>query len=1361
MTTKTNQILNSMGLEELKRLAREKKQKKAQLMEESRCSTTEPKRKIFPLTNAQKSIWTLEQFLEDNKAYNNPLAITCQIDYEFEPDRVEHALMKMVNNHNIFRTTIRVVDGEPCQCVDSQINFGFGFDDITSMPEELRNHWVIRVAREEGRKNFDLTNGPLFRWRMVKTQPGEYVIMLTFHHIISDGWTVSLCFKEFMSIYFGQTVDHAAQFTDYALKENRWFEKGEYEQGLNYWRDKLSGVQGVLELATDYPRPDTLNFEGSYVGHLLDADFCHQLQFCAAKQGATTFHLMLAAYLLLLHKYSHQNDIVIGVPFANRGDVQTQEMMGLFMNTLPLRFNFNDNCPLSAVIEAAKTESKEAIAYQNVPFNRILDVVDYSRDARVNPLYQAVLTYQVYPHSRTNPWFTYSPLKVDYGVSKLDLNLWIEEDGDSLLCTFNYSTALFERATVQRMLRDLHTILAALVENPHQSIQALSLVTEDERQFLLKKCLPTEASKWLPVHHQFEQQALACPEGVAVRCEGRELSYANLNERAIQLAVQLVSQGVSHGEPVAILMEKSEHSVVAILAILKAGGCYLPIDMNLPEFKIDFILSDAKVKRILLVGEVPIALKAMATQSSIDWIDILKTETSSTSPTLTHHPDNLDDGPAYIIYTSGSTGAPKGVCVYHSQLSHYCRAIAPVLGQTHGARYGLMSSFSTDLAHTMLFPSLVGQGELEIVTNGLLESPEKLASYLKDKPLDCMKITPTHLSALLNVANAQHLLPERKLVLGGERLPISLIKKVKALKPNCEMVNHYGPTECTVGVTTLTISEDVAGLEFQVAPIGQALDGSHVLVLDANQQLLPAGLPGEICIGGAQLASGYLGLDEQTQRHFIPHPYCPGERLYRTGDKGRLLADGNLEYLGRLDRQVKVRGYRVELAEIEQALGQIANVEQVAVVQQQKAGAHRLVAYVVADNTGVQEEIKAELRLQLPAYMQPEVWMWIDSMPVTASGKINYQALPVAILNTRTAACAHPKNQTQARLLTLFQQALNNQWVGIEDDFFNLGGNSISALKLLIEVNKAFSTTLTLGQILENSSVTRLSRLFEQVFDSVEYGSSIVMLNRGNPQHKPTLLLIHPAGGNVLCYDELVKGLSKEYPIYGVQVADFQGLAEYNRQVTTLAEHYVKQLGELAERSELVIGGWSLGGTIAFEMACQVQALTGNQPKVLVFDQPAPQVNVDNSASMAEHDRLAYFAHKVELLTGTSFDTSGPQLAKMSQAERTQVFLTGFRKANLVPDNISAEDFQYFLAILQAHMKATDEYQGQLYSGSVVVVEAEEILIGRTRLKEIGLGWQAYSEQPLTVLLAKGDHISMMNASHIGDFATRLQEVLL
>ena len=341
MTTKTHKILQSMGIEELKRLAREKKNSKAQLTKAN--PTSDNNRKIFPLTDAQKSIWALEQYQKGNKAYNNPLAVTCHIDHEFSPDRLQDTLNKMADRHNIFRTKIRIVDNEPCQYIDDKVTMDAGFDDISSMPEEEKHYWIMQVAKEEGCKSFDLENGPLFRWRMVKTQPGEYVVMLTFHHIISDGWTVSLCFLEFMKTYFGHGNEQAPQFTEYALDQSLYFEQGKYQKGIEYWSDKLTGAEGILDIATDHPRPDTMSFTGSYVSKFLSGDFCQKLQSAAAKQGATTFHLMLAAYQLLLHKYSGQQDIIVGVPFANRLDAKTQDMLGLFMNTLPLRFQLDSH----------------------------------------------------------------------------------------------------------------------------------------------------------------------------------------------------------------------------------------------------------------------------------------------------------------------------------------------------------------------------------------------------------------------------------------------------------------------------------------------------------------------------------------------------------------------------------------------------------------------------------------------------------------------------------------------------------------------------------------------------------------------------------------------------------------------------------------------------------------------------------------------------------------------------------------------------------------------------------------------------------------------------------------------------------
>ncbi|WP_114784261.1 non-ribosomal peptide synthetase [Vibrio tetraodonis] len=1363
MTTKTHKILQSMGIEELKRLAREKKNSKTQLTKAN--PTSDNNRKIFPLTDAQKSIWALEQYQKGNKAYNNPLAVTCHVDHEFSPDRLQDTLNKMADRHNIFRTKIRIVDNEPCQYVDDKVTMYAGFDDISSMPEEEKHHWIMQVAKEEGCKSFDLENDALFRWRMVKTQSSEYVVMLTFHHIISDGWTVSLCFLEFMKTYFGHGNEQAPQFTEYALDQSLYFEQGKYQKGIEYWSDKLSGAEGILDIATGHPRPDTMSFAGSYVSKFLSGDFCQKLQSAAAKQGATTFHLMLAAYQLLLHKYSGQQDIIVGVPFANRLDAKTQDMLGLFMNTLPLRFQLDSHSSLASVVEAAKRESSQAMTHQDVPFNRILEAIDHPRDLAINPLYQAVLSYQVYPHSRGQKGFSYTPLKVDYGVAKLDLNLWVEEDGEGLVCTINYDTALFERATIEKMLDGLNTILAAIVETPDKTIADLSLLTQSEEQQLLENCAAKEQTSLQPIHLNFEHNSEHFPDDIALSCANRTLSYQELNQSANQLAQRLLLEGVSLGEPVAIAMDKSELSVVAILAILKAGGCYLPIDINLPESKVEYILNDAKVNNLVYAGNIPQHLEDLAQRTSLSWIDLLDEREGHELSQENLFTDPNSQRPAYIIYTSGSTGNPKGVCVYHSQISAYCQSVAPVLAQSEQARYGMFSSFSTDLAHTMLFPALVGRGELVIITKEMLESPETLAAHLKDQPIDCAKITPTHLSALLNVANARDLLPKSTLVLGGEALPASLVEKVKTLRPDCRLVNHYGPTECTVGVTTYLLPNELTQLDAKFVPIGQPLHGNHVLILDANQQLVPSGLAGEICIGGRQIASGYIGESNISQRQFIDHPYLAGERLYRTGDKGRFNSHGDLEYLGRLDRQVKVRGFRVELGEIEKTIGEQGCVESAAVIQKHQDQLSQLIAYVSCSpeqtNSETQSIIKQQVENSLPAYMHPESWVWLESMPMTASGKINYRQLPEESISNQGNNAVEPKNDLEVRLQAIYYRVLSRDIMSTETKFLDLGGNSISALKLLIEVNKAFSMAMTLGEFFAHSSIVELAMYIEQYSESTGGRQSLVLLNEGNSETHPSLVLVHPAGGNVLCYDEFTHGLDRRYPVYGIQVSDFSTVAEYNHELSRLAEHYVEQLGKLSQHSDLIIGGWSLGATIAFEMACQIEQLTGNQPKVLVFDQPAPQVNVDDSTTMQEHERLAYFAHKVERFTGIPFNTSGPQLAAMSDIERSHVFLDGFRRAQMVPDNISAEDFQYFLTILQAHMTATDQYQGRVYGGQVIVAEAQEILPGRIRLNERGLGWQAFSQQPVSVIPALGDHISMMNAPFVTQLAHGLQETLI
>ncbi|MFJ5454069.1 amino acid adenylation domain-containing protein [Pectobacterium jejuense] len=1347
--------LTSLSLDELKKLAREKKKSGIARPGKTITKNGDPDRVYFPMTSAQKSIWMLSQYLNDNRVYNNPYVLSCRIEHEMEPQRIQETLNYLMQQHDILRTTFHQIDDEVYQSVSDDMSFSFSFDDVSALNEEDIERYIADTSKAKGNISFDLANGPLVYLHIAKTHSYEYVFFLTFHHIISDGWTVNILFRSLIENYFrllqGDTlrIEETLQFTDYALAESRWYGEGEYQAGLDYWTKKLDGITGYLDLATDYPRPAQMSTEGGIISQFFDTQFCQRLKNCAVQHSATQFHVILAAYEILLHKYSGQKEIIIGAPFANRNLPATQSIMGLFMNTLPLCFNIDHEATISDFIKKSRVECEETMRHQDVPLNYILENIDYARNPQVNPIFQAILTYQAFPHYHNNGGIKHKPLKVDYGTAKLDLNLWVEEDKDSdgLLFTMNYSSALFSSGTIQRMLNDLRTVLETLITQPQLTVRDISLLSDEERRATIAQCRPTANTFPPAVHRQFEQQAQQHPDAIAVRCEGRTFSYAQLNERANQLAHQLQKDGIAHGECVALFMPKSEYYVVAILAVLKAGGCYVPIDIDLPEQQVEFILQNSAARGVIIDEQAPGGgLPCLYVRQNRSMMPV-------SNPSLSQ----ATDGPAYIIYTSGSTGKPKGVRVKHSQLSHYCQAIRPVLNLPPDARYGMFSSFTTDLAHTVLFPALIHQGQLDVISTELLRSPQELFAYLAQYPVDCIKITPSHLATLLTSPQAEALLPRQLLVIGGERVPLSLIRRVREFRTSCRILNHYGPTECTVGVTTYPVPDDLSLLSGDYLPIGKPLSDSHALLLDPYHQLVPTGLPGEIYLGGSHVAEGYIGLPDQNNARFIPHPYLEGERLYRSGDKGRFLPDGNLEFMGRLDRQVKVRGYRVELTEIEQALQQVANATHVAIKQNTLPhGETALTAYLCGMDEPNQAGVKTALQKKLPDYMQPERWVWLDAMPLTASGKINYAALPLPSVEKRVAFHA-PENQREHDLHEIYRDILQSETIDTQESFFTLGGNSLSALKLILSVNQHFGTSLSLGQLFENSSIAQLAHVIEEKGSQTQ--AARVTINRGQPEDKPTLLLIHPAGGNVLCYSALARELGESYPIYGIQVPDFSVNQPYNADIKALAAFYLSEAGDIVHHSRLVLGGWSLGATIAFEMAQQLTE-KGITPTVLVLDQPAPEINIDGSADMNEAERLAYFAHKVALFTGASFDISEKSLSAMSEEQRTAQFLVEFKRAGVVPDSVQLAGFEHFLHILQAHIHATDAYSSHPYLGNLLVVEAEDILPGRTRLEEAGLGWRRFTTGCLTVLTTSGDHISMMGAPHVSRIAAQLKNIL-
>lgn len=1349
--TETRKQLKTLSIAELKKLAKKKKlNQQTGERKKGGIQKCQDGREFFPLTAEQKGIWILDKKFGDSRAYNNPFAITYWSAVPFEPELASKAVGCVVRKHAALRSVFTELNGEVVQSVASEDNYQFDYDDFSDLEEHEQNQKIMSVARDDALRQLDLEHGPLTYLRMIKSAANKYVLVMTFHHIMSDGWTVNLFLKEFGRFYMelasGKVpeVENGLQYTDYALFHEQWLRSDEYRQGLEFWKDKLAGIEGQLNIPSNRLSGASVQEHVSMATQRMDAQLWQQIQDVAKSRQVSGFPLFMAAFQLLLHFYSGQSEVVIGSPFANRNMPETQNIMGLMMNTLPLCAQITPELTLDELIQNAKAESDQVFAHQSIPFTHIVQNLHQAMNSERNPLYQALLTYQVFPFYDPNK-VRYETLKVDYGVSKLDLNLWVEREGETLMLTFYYNPQLFDLAQTRQMLVDLVKILHWLIECPHRSIRELSLLDQPQ-EAVLHDLMPAEQHVFLTVYEQFKRQAIARPDACALHCEGRSVSYEQLDRQATQIACWLMQQGICRNDVVALQLPKDENYVAAIFGVWKLGACYLPIDSGMGDEQLERLTHQAKAA-LLLGNESRLA-------APLKYLNLHDCPEPKDESGVNSHFDL--DLPAYVLFTSGSTGNPKGVEVTHRQLAHYCDAITPVLSQSMGHRYGMFSSFNTDLAHTMLFPALIQGGCLEILSSELLEHPTQLQAYLHRYPLDCAKITPSFLSALLQVEHPLDILPSDVLVLGGEALSKGLIERIRDTGATCRIVNHYGPTETTVGVACFELPQILPDSMTSI-PIGKPLMDSQLLILDAQMKVQPSGLPGEIYIISQHMSNGYCGQPGLNQSVFIEHPLLDGTILYRTGDRGVRLDDGSIVFLGRIDRQVKIRGYRVELAEVEYRLSSLCH-QRVAVRLDTSNGRERLIAFIAGLSEDEQREFSETVANELPTYMIPDHWQWMQKMPLTPSGKIDYQQL-AQIKLLEQQICHYPETSIESQLHQIFADVLGLDAVDTHQSFFELGGNSLSALKLVIQVNQVFEQTINVGDLFKFSSIAQLATFIDE--SPIQAPEPLVCLQAGDPEHYPTLLLIHPAGGNVLCYQSLMHELGEDLPVYAIQVVDFTQCHDYDLKIELLADVYLQRAKPLFDKHRLILGGWSLGATIAFEMATQLSNQGIQTPRLLVLDQPAPQVQIDHSAQMDEAHRLAYFASKVSRFMGKDLMINASDLAALDETQRSTLFFNEFRRAGLVPENLEQALFGRFIDILKAHIEATDVYRGQRYTGEVIVIEAQSILKGRIKLSKSGLGWQDYTDKPLIQLSVAGDHLSMLNHPYVSDVAKQLKRVLV
>ncbi len=1059
----------------------------------------------LPLSFAQQRLWILDQLEPGSFAYN--LSMALQLHGDLAAGALEGAIATIVARHEALRTVFaETAEGEPRQVILAAGERPLPRVDLGGLPGSARAAEAARLAGEEALRPFDLTRGPLLRTTLLALAPREHVLLLSMHHIVTDGWSMGIFTRELTELYRGFATGAMPrlrplplQYADFALWQRQWLRGEVLAAQLAYWKQHLTGAPPVLEMPADRPRPAVQSHRGGRRWLTLPRDLATRLEVEGRHLGVTPFMTLLAVFAVLLRRYSGEEDLVVGTPIANRGRRELEELIGFFANTLALRVDAAGDPAFADLARRVREAALGAYAHQDLPFERLVDEMQVERNLGHAPIFQVMFILQNAPPSQLELGnLSFGALEVEEGRAQFDLSLALMELGDGLVAKLEYGSDLFDAATADRLLGHFGTLLANAVAAPQARISALALLSEAERREVLVAWNDTRLDfpAELTVHELFAASARRSPDAVAVSCGGLQLLYGELDERADRLARRLAALGVGPEVRVGLCLERTPEMVVAILAVLKAGGAYVPLDPTHPRERLGWILEDAGVP-VLLADRASLAALPEHRARVIDPSAASAEEAGAPLPRRERaDPENL----AYVIFTSGSTGRPKGVEVRHRGVVNYLSSMARRPGLEARDTILALTTLSFDIAVTELLLPLAVGARIELVDRETAADAERLGALMATAGVTVMQATPATWTLLLE--GGWPGLPGLKALAGGEALPAILAERL--LPRVGELWNVYGPTETTVWSALHPVVAAASPV-----PIGLPLANTTIHLVDPAGEVVPAGVPGELCIGGEGLARGYLGRPDLTAGRFVPDPFGGsaaggGGRLYRTGDLARRLARGELEYLGRIDNQVKVRGFRIELGEIEAALARQRGIAQSAVVVREGgAGERRLVAFLVVEPSSAASaaapsvtELRSGLQERLPDYMIPAAFVTLAALPLSPSGKVDRRALsrlPLGSAEGLEEGREHvaPRNEVETFLAGIWSQVLGRQRVGVHDNFFELGGDSIQAIQMVTRARRA-GVRFTPRNLFQHQTIAALATVVE--VDAAE----------GSPELRPT-----------------------------------------------------------------------------------------------------------------------------------------------------------------------------------------------------------------------------------------------------------------
>jgi amino acid adenylation domain-containing protein len=1322
-----------------------------------------------PLTWDQERFWFLDRLGQGGAPYN--ICTGLRLRGALDVPALERALGEVVRRHEALRTTLDEADGVPRQVIAPFGGFALPVEELASVAPEEREGALRQRFGELAGHRFDLTAGPLFLPLLVRLAEDDHALLVCVHHIVSDGWSLRVVFDEVWTLYdaFSRGLasplpEPAVQYADWAVWQRAEPQRQAQARQLAYWKARLAGAPELMELPADHPRPPVPSFRGGRVPVNVSGETLERLRELGRAEGATLYMVVLAAFTALLARCGAGDDVVVGTPSAGRTRKEVEGAVGLFINTLVLRTDVSGDPSFRALVGRVRETVLGAYEHQEAPLERVIAELGPERSLSHNALFQVLFQLDNAPPAAAGAQggLQVGDVPGEADTAKLDLALTLDAHARGITGVLQYSTDLFERGTVARMAEHLERLLDKAAADPDRRVSRLELMSHAERGRIVgwnRTTARYPADRC--IHQLFESQAARTPHAVALTFGAERLTYAQLDARANQLARHLRGLGVRAESRVGVCLERGLELMIGILAVMKAGGAYVPMDPAHPAERIAYLLEDSAVPVLLtqarLLGRLPVrqGMTVIAVDAAADEVGALSAEPVESGVTS----ENL----AYVIYTSGSTGRPKGVAMHHRGVVNYVHWGIRFYGADRGNGAPVFSSMAVDLTVTNLLPLFAGKTVHFLPEESAVEA---LAETIRSGPgFGLIKITPLHVG-LLNTMLAPDELAgaAQTLVIGADFLSAEPTVFWQEHAPGVRLMNEYGPTETVVGCSAYLLpnGRHRAG----PVPVGRPIQNLTFFVLDGQMEPVPVGLPGELYIGGAGVARGYLGRPALTAEKFVPDPFAgAGARMYRTGDRARWLADGNLMILGRTDNQVKVRGYRVELGEIEAVLRRRPEVREcVVLLREDRPGDRRLVAYVVA-GAADPAELRDHLRHTLPEYMVPAAIVVLPALPQTPTGKLDRRTLPAPDYGASGTGGA-PADALEARLIEVWKEVLGIEALGPEQGFFEVGGNSLLALRLFARVRRELSCDLPVATLFVGGTVRHMAQAVRERQDpasaapEIDDTAPVVPLRAGGTL--PPLFCLHPAGRAVINYAGLVRHLGPDQPVYGLQDVG-EDLA---RPVEQIAAEHLRALRAVQPGGPYFLAGWSFGGYVAYEMAAQLEAQGETVAFVGLLDTLAPDL-IRRRAETSDPELVRSLAHDVAAQLGRPLEIDPAALEGAEMDEMLRRAIRALRQADAAPEGFDAEALREHFTVIRARNRSLAGYRAGAVRAPLHLFPAQDhaegyeaYFTGADGEERRTQGWRTVTVGPVEVHPVPGGHVTLGSEPHVPVLAERVRGAL-